>query len=136
MTFKWLTSLAKDTEKFKASVNEFETDISSWFKYAEDLTYDGSKMNTEDWYEYLEYDPYFQEEFNSIINDYNLPENDANFMPDVFDDKYLNMELGIPRYGDGPDFSKETKLLRDKDGLPIGRAQNNPILCIRMYEVE
>ena len=29
-----------------------------------------------------------------------------------------------------------TKLLRDKDGLPIGRAHNNPILYTRMYEVE
>jgi hypothetical protein len=29
-----------------------------------------------------------------------------------------------------------TKRLRDKDGLPIGVADNNPILDTRMYDVE
>ena len=47
---------------------------------------------------------------------------------DEFDDTYFNMELDIQRYGDGLDFTKVTKCLRDKDGLPIGRAHNNPIL--------
>ena len=44
------------------------------------------------------------------------------------DDTYLNMVLAIPRDGDRPDFSKVTKHLRYKDGLPIGRAHNNIIL--------
>ena len=46
------------------------------------------------------------------------------------------MELAIPRYGDGPEFSKVTARLRDKDELTIGRAYNNPILDKKMYEVE
>jgi hypothetical protein len=45
------------------------------------------------------------------------------------------MELAMPRDGDGPDFAKVTQLLRDKDGLPIGKANNNPILDTRMHEV-
>ena len=65
-----------------------------------------------------------------------MSEDDANFMRDVFDDTYLNMELSIPRDGDGPDFAKVTKRLRDKDGLTIGRSHNNPILHTIMYEVE
>ena len=60
----------------------------------------------------------------------------ADFTPDAFDNTYLNMELAIPRDGDGPDFAKMTKRLRDKDMLTIGRAHNNPILDTRMYEVE
>ena len=64
-----------------------------------------------------------------------MPEADANFTPGVFDKTYWNMELAIPRDRDGPDFSKLTKCLRDKDRLPIGRAHNNPILGTRMYEV-
>ena len=64
-----------------------------------------------------------------------MPEDDANFTPDVFDNTYLNMELAIPRDGDGPDFSKVTKRLRDKDGLTIGRFHNNTILYTRLYEV-
>ena len=51
----------------------------------------------------------------------NVTEADADLMLDVFDDTYLNMELEIPRYGDRPDFAKVTKLLRDKDRLPMGR---------------
>ena len=65
-----------------------------------------------------------------------MPEADADFTLDVFDDMYLNMELAITRYGDMPDFSKMTKRFRDKDGLPIGRAHNNPILDTRMYELD
>ena len=65
-----------------------------------------------------------------------MPEADANFTPDVFDEKYLNMELAIPRDGDGHDFSKATKRLRDKDGLPISRSHNNPIMDTKMYELK
>ena len=61
-----------------------------------------------------------------------MTEADADFMTDLFDYTYLNMELEIPRYGYGPDFSKVKKCSRDKDGLPIGRAQKNPILDTRM----
>ena len=57
-----------------------------------------------------------------------MPEADADFTPDFFEDTYLNMELAIPRDGDRPDFDKVTKSLRDKEGLPIGRSQNNSIL--------
>jgi hypothetical protein len=35
----------------------------------------------------------------------------------VFDDTYVNMELAIPRDGDGPEFAKVTKRLRDKNGF-------------------
>ena len=54
----------------------------------------------------------------------------------MFDDVYLNMELEITRYGDGTNFVKVAKSLRDKDRMPIGRSHNNPILDTRMYEVE
>ena len=50
----------KYTDKIKAIVSEFETDISFRFKEDEDLTYDGSKPNPEECFEYLEYDPDFR----------------------------------------------------------------------------
>ena len=40
------------------------------------------------------------------------------------------------RDGYGPDFSKVTKTLMNKDRLPIGRYHNNKILDTRMDEVE
>ena len=121
MTVKLLTSIEKEIYEVKAIVSDFDTEINCCFKEEEDLSYDGSKTNPEDWSKYLKYDPDFQEEFDSIINDSNVPEADANFMPDVFDETYLNMELVIPRYGVGHVFAKVTKRLREKDGLPIDR---------------
>jgi hypothetical protein len=37
-------------------------------------TYDGAKPNAEDWSEYLQYDPDFQEEFDNIVNDPGISE--------------------------------------------------------------
>ena len=47
------------------------------------------------------------------------------------------MELAVPR-GDNPNpqYAKVTKRLRDADGIPIGTANENPILDSHMYEVE
>ena len=46
------------------------------------------------------------------------------------------MELAFNRGDDGPSFAKVTKRLRDAQGLPIGTANDNPILDTRIYEVE
>ena len=135
-TVQRITNLEKETDEVRASINEFDVEISRRFKEEEDLTYDGAKPNPEDWSEYFENDPDFQEEFDQIVNDPKVPEADDEFTPDMFDDTYLNMELAVPRDGDGPDFAKVTRRLRDKDGKPIGKANNNPILDTRMYEVE
>jgi hypothetical protein len=46
------------------------------------------------------------------------------------------MELALPRGGGEVELGRVTKRLRDKDGLPIGTANDNPILDTRVYEVE
>ena len=51
-------------------------------------------------------------------------------------DNYVNMEIAIDQHDDRPEFARVTKRLKDKDGLPIGKASENPILDTRMYEVE
>jgi hypothetical protein len=135
-TVQRVTNLEKQTDEFKSAIEEFDKDIGRRFKEDDDLGFEGSKPNPEDWSEYMEFDSDFQEEFNRIIDDPNVPEADKDFTPDVFDDTYLNMELAIPRTGDGPEYARVTKRLRDKDGLPIGTANDNPILDTRMYEVE
>ena len=65
-----------------------------------------------------------------------LPEADVEFSPDIYDDTYVNMELALPRSGGEVEFARVTKRHRDKDGLPIGTANDNPILDTRVYEVE
>jgi hypothetical protein len=82
------------------------------------------------------YDAEFVQEFGRTINDPNIQEADQTFTPDAFDDTYLNMELALPRDGGEVQLARVVKRLRDKDGLPIGTANDNPILDSRWYEVE
>jgi len=42
----------------------------------------------------------------------------------------------LPRDDEGPELARVVKRLRDKNGLPIGTANDNPILDSRIYEVE
>ena len=72
-----------------------------------------------------------------MISNPEVPEVDQQFTPDVFDDWYLKIELALP-HGDEatPQYAKVTKRLRDANGIPIGTADDNPILDMRMYEVE
>jgi hypothetical protein len=75
------------------------------------------------------------QEFDKFISDPSVPEADKVFTIDVFDETYLGVKLAIPtRDGDGPQYARVTKRLRDKDGLPT--ASDNPILQKRMFEVE
>ena len=85
-------------------------------------------------------DPAFSKEFieesGRTINDPALREADQEFTADAYDNTYLNMELALPRNGAEVQFGRVVKRLRDKDGLPIGTAHDNPILDTRIYEVE
>jgi hypothetical protein len=51
---------------------------------------------------YLQNDPDFQAEFDNVVNDPGILDDDDDFTPDVFGDTYLNMELTIPRDRNGP----------------------------------
>ena len=81
-------------------------------------------------------DPDFQEEFNSITSNEEVKDDDDHFTPDTYD-TYLNMELALPQ-GDSlePRMARVTKRLKDANGIPIGTADDNPLLDTRMYEVE
>jgi hypothetical protein len=82
------------------------------------------------------FDAEFVQEFGWTISNPAIKEADQEFTPDTFDETYLNMELALPREGGEVQFGRVVKRMRDKDGLPIGTANDNPILDSRMYEVE
>lgn len=87
----------------------------------------------------VEDDPHFIAEFQNIVSDPEIPEEDESFTPDTFDDTYLNMKIALPRGGGDPkdvQFAKVTKRLRDVEGRPIGMANDNPLLDTQEYEVE
>ena len=78
----------------------------------------------------------FQKEFNSVTSNAEIKNDDSNFTPDTYD-TYLNMELALPQ-GDSlePRMTRVTKRLKDANGIPIGTADDNPLLDTRTYEVE
>lgn len=89
--------------------------------------YIGDKPNPDDWADLLDTDEDFRDEFQKIYNDNTIPDADE-YTQDVLDDTYLDMKLALPRDGDGPEFVRVTKRLRDANRLPIGTAHDNPIL--------
>jgi hypothetical protein len=79
--------------------------------------------------------PEFQEAFQKAISTSGVPEVNDGLTPDVLDDTYLNMELSLPGAGGEAKIGRVVKHLRDKDEVPIGMANDNPILDSRIYEV-
>ena len=97
----------------------------------------GGKTQPHDWSDHpFSEDPDFTEEMHEVVSNDELKDADDDFTPNVYD-TYLNMELAIPQ-GDSlePRLARVTKRLKDANGLPIGLANENPILDTRMYEVE
>ena len=117
---------------------EFDTFIRDKLHDSAHFLVDGGKTHPTDWdLPPLEHDPDFHAEFYDVVSNDEVKEADDKFTPEVFDDTYVNMEVALPKQDeDFPMLAKVTKRLRDKDGLPIGTAHDNPILDTRMYEVE
>ena len=63
--------------------------------------------------------PDFAKEFKRVLNNADITEAD-DFTPGVLEDTYVDIEISLPRYGEGPKFSKVTKCLWDANGIPIG----------------
>ena len=54
----------------------------------------------------------------------------------MLEDTYVYMEIRLPIDGEGTDFTKVTKCLRDGNGISIGSSHENSMLDTRFYEVE
>ena len=133
-TVQRVTNLELSTSEVKDTFSKFDQVIHQKLK-SEHRGYVGDKPNPDDWADLMEEDEDFREEFQKIYNNDNIPEAD-DYTPEVGDDTYVNMEVALPRDDDGPTFAKVTKRLRDANGIPIGTANDNPILDTRLYEVE
>ena len=131
-----VTNLEMQTEENIARCKAYDERVQRLHSKEQLAQMDDGKINPSDWAEELQHDSDFQEEFNRVVSDDSLPEADELFTPDVYDDTYLNMELALPRAGGEVEFGQVVKRMRDKDGLPIGTANDNPILDSRVYEVE
>ena len=133
-TVQRITHLETQTAENKQRFRLFDLSIHELFK--DEIIYtEGAKPNPAYWAEIIGYDPDFGEEFQRIIRDKDIPEADNSFTPDSYDG-YLQMELDFDCGDDDPSFAKVTKRLRYAQGLPVGTANDNPILDTHMYEVE
>ena len=54
----------------------------------------------------------------------------------MLEDKYVDKDIALTRYGEGTEFSKVKKRLWGENGIPIGRNHDNPILDTIVYEFE
>ena len=137
MTVQRVTSLEMQATHMKERTQAFDEAMKARIKDSEHTILEGGKTQPYDWNDHLfDKDPDFAEEFYDVVSNNKLKEADDAFTPDVYD-TYLNMELAIPQ-GDSlePRLARVTKRLKDTNGLPIGLANENPILDTRMYEVE
>ena len=115
-----------DMEIQKRDINEifvkFDVEIHRRLK-AEQRGYEGAKPDPEQWADLMEEDEDFAEEFNKLFNNANIPEADEDkryeftadsqfpdheFTPEALQDTYLNMEIALPKDGDGPEFARVT----------------------------
>ena len=136
-TVQRVTSLEMQTTHMKERAQAFDEATKAKIKDSEHIILEGGKTQPYDWEQHpFDDDPDFTEEFHEVISNSELKEADDDFTPDVYD-SYLNMELAIPQ-GDSlePRLARVTKRLKDANGLPIGLANENPILDTRMDEVE
>ena len=137
-TVSRVTNLEMQIDSTKSRLQEFDTAITDRLNDKAHIIIEGGKSQPNDWSDHpFDEDFNFVEEFHLVVSNSEIKDADEEFTPDTYDDRYLNMELAVPR-GDNPNpqYAKVTKQLRDTNGIPIGTANENPILDSRMYEVE
>jgi hypothetical protein len=50
-----------------------------------------------------------------------IKEVDDQPTPEIENQQYLNMEVAVPRDGEGPEFARVKKRLRDENGNQLGK---------------
>ena len=135
-TVSRVTNLEKQQTDVKHHLAEFDSAITACFNDDAHILVEGGKIQLQDWSEPVD-DLDILDEFHNVVSNPEVPEADQQFTLDVFDDRYLNMELALP-HGDEatPQHAKVTKRLRDANGIPISTTDANPNLDTRIYEVE
>jgi hypothetical protein len=139
-TVQRVTNLELATDEVKSSCKDYDQRVAEQMNDANHVIPGDGDIQLQDWNEFpVEEDPDFVAEFQNVVSDPEIPEEDDSFTPDVFGDMYLNMEIALPHGGGDPEdtqFAKVTKRLRDAEGRPIRTANENPLLDTREYEVE
>ena len=123
LSLKLSAIFLSQTEQCKKRFSLYDKRIAERFNEnyidADYLQNNNDKPAVELWEELADDDGLFYEEFTCVVINSDIPEADDTFDPDSFNNNYFNMEVGLDRQGEGPEFARFTKRLKDKDGRPI-----------------
>ena len=115
-------------------MDEYDTQLQSRLQTkSADTSIDQNEVRRESLLSLELEDDEFLQEYSRVINDPDVIEADD----EAVGDRYMNMELGLPRGPDGTMIkAKVKKRTLDEAGNPIGKYHENPLLDSRMYDVE
>ena len=139
-TVQRITNLELSTEEVKQACREFDDRVKELMNDDGHLVAGENERQLQDWDDHQDMtDDDFAEQLNHTVSDGEIPEADDTFTPDTFEDVYVNKEVAIQRGAgveDDVQYGRVTKRMRDANGIPIGKASDNPRIDTREYEVE
>jgi len=137
-TVQRLTNEERQTNEMISRMSEFESNLTHTFDLqSADVTQTLGHVDTYKILDPENEDPEFFDEFVRVIDDSTLKHVDDISRIVVEADLYIGMEFALVRGGDGEAVhAKVKKRVYDEDGNPVGRANTNPLLDSRKYEVE
>ena len=129
-TVSRVTNLLTQVDSTKSCLPEFDTAITDRLNDEAHIIIEGGKSQPYDWSDHpFDEDLDFIDEFHSVVSNNEIKEADEEFMPDTYDDQYLNMELAVPR-GDNPNpqYTKVNEAIKRRRRHPNwdGERESNP----------
>jgi hypothetical protein len=144
-TVQRLTNAEKSTDEVRAQMHDYESKVKLTLD-AQSADVTQTLRDVASWriIDPENEDPEFFNEFARVIDDATLAHanddaatEDVTKSVEVGSDQYLGMELALPRGDDGQMMhARVTKRLKDNEGIPVGKANDNPLLDSRKYEIE
>jgi len=96
-TVQRVTNLELSTDEVKAKCKDHEQQVAERLRDENHIIPQQDGLQLQDWNDFpVEEDPDFIDEFQNVVSDPKIPEEDESFSPDIFDDTYLNMEIALP----------------------------------------
>jgi hypothetical protein len=103
-TVKHVKNLEQTTDEVKQRCQQYDQHVTEILNDANHIIPHGNDIVLQDWNDFpIEDNPDFVEEFQRVVTDDKIPNEDEHFTLDVFDDTYLNMEVALPRGSVDPD---------------------------------
>ena len=112
-TVSRVTNLEQQVSDNKTCLTDFDNAIKDRLNDDTYIIVEGGKVQPFDWSDHpFDDDLGIIDEFQMVVSSKEIKESNEEFTPDTFDDRYLNMELALPKADDpNPQLVKVTKRL-------------------------